>query len=386
MPRTPARHTEPMPDRRSALEAWLTRQWQHWGPYTALTWPLHLLMRVLVGTRRALYRLGLLKAKRLPVPVVVVGNRIAGGAGKTPTTLALLDHLRHQGWHPGLLTRGHGGSASQQTAPVLLDAHSATTLDARVTGDEPWLLWQRSQVPIAIGRQRAMAGQALLKQHPEIDILVCDDGLQHLALARDLEIVVFDERGAGNGCLLPAGPLREPADSPSAALDGSLPLVLYNAEAPSTALPGHLGRRSLQRPQAWAQWAAQGHRAGAPHAASTQTLTLPPPDTAPEHTWAVAGIAQPTRFFQALQAQGYRFSALPLPDHATLSPLPWPQTSRHVILTEKDAVKLTPEALAQHSPATQVWVCPLDFSPEPAFWQALDARLAPHRPRPARPT
>jgi tetraacyldisaccharide 4'-kinase len=359
-----------MPDRRQALEAWLTRQWQQVGAFTALTWPLHALMRGLVALRRTLYRLGALKATTLPVPVVVVGNRIAGGAGKTPTTLALLQHLQAQGWRPGLLSRGHGGSASRHPAPVVLDSRSAHALNAGITGDEPWLLWQRTGVPVAVCAQRATGGQALLARHPHLDVLVCDDGLQHLALARDLEIVVFDERGAGNGCLLPAGPLREPLNSPPGAPDGLPPLVLYNAERASTPLAGHVARRQLQAPQPWASW-RQGR---------TDSALLAASDTHPDTTWAVAGIAQPERFFQALEAQGHRFQRLPLPDHAALDALPWPPTAGHVILTEKDAVKLSPEALARHSPHTQVWVCPLDFSPEPAFWQALDARLAPHHP------
>ncbi len=372
-----------MPELRVSLEAWLTRQWQRFGLYTVLTWPLHALMHGLVTLRRALYRSGVLRATALPVPVVVVGNRIAGGAGKTPTTLALLQHLQAQGWRPGLLSRGHGGTASHGPTTVVLDTASAHSLQASVTGDEPWLLWQRTGVPVAIDAQRARGGQALLERHPGLNVLVCDDGLQHLALARDVEIVVFDERGAGNGHLLPAGPLREPLRSPSGARDGQPPLVLYNAERASTALPGHLAQRQLRAPQAWAQW----RQAGAPcPRASTPASTLLPSDTHTETTWAAAGIAQPERFFRALQALGHRFQPLPLPDHARLEPLPWPPEARHVILTEKDAVKLSPEALARHSPCTQVWVCPLDFSPEPAFWQALDDRLAPHHPGRARTT
>ena len=365
-----------MADQRRALEAWLTRQWQQVGLYAVLTWPLHALMWLLVKGRRLLYRLGAFHATVLPLPVVVVGNRIAGGAGKTPTTLALLQHLRAHGWQPGLLSRGHGGSASRAKAPVVLDAGSAPHQNAGITGDEPWLLWQRTGVPVAVCAQRAVGAQALQARHPNLNVLVCDDGLQHLALARDLEIVVFDERGAGNGCLLPAGPLREPLSSPSGARDGQPPLVLYNAEKPSTPLPGQLAKRRLQAPQMWEWWRQQC--ADGPRLAAQ--------DTTQATTWAAAGIAQPERFFQALEAMGHRFQRLPLADHAALEHLPWPPEARHVILTEKDAVKLSPEALSRHSPHTQVWVCPLDFSPEPAFWQALDARLAPHRPRPARPT
>ncbi|HZE91209.1 MAG TPA: tetraacyldisaccharide 4'-kinase, partial [Rhizobacter sp.] len=183
----------------SQLEAaWLQR-----GPLARLLWPLSWLFRAAVACRRALYTLHISRAVALPVPVLVVGNLIAGGAGKTPTTLALVAMLRTRGWTPGIVSRGYG----RQAAGVQL-ADKKTP--ASQVGDEPLLMHLRSGVPVAVGADRVAAARMLLDAHPQITLLLSDDGLQHWRLARDAQVIVFDERGAGNGWLLPAGPLREP--------------------------------------------------------------------------------------------------------------------------------------------------------------------------------
>ncbi|MEY2844144.1 MAG: hypothetical protein RI920_2181 [Pseudomonadota bacterium] len=377
------------------MEQALTRAWLHRGVLAWLLSPLALLMWVLVMGRRLAFRAGWLHRERLPVPVVVVGNRIAGGAGKTPTTLALLAHLQARGWRPGVLTRGYGANLSplafelaDSTLPStaeprcrLLDARTAAHLSTRQTGDEPMLIWRRTGVPLMIGRDRAASGRALLAAHPEIDILVCDDGLQHLRLARDVEIVVFDERGAGNGMVLPAGPLREPVGVGPMSLDGQAALVLYNADRPSTKLTGHVARRGLAPLQSLAAWQAasntlpsaaiQANMAGVA-AMPQEPLRAPPRD---QPLTALAGIAQPERFFQALRAQGWPVQGIPLADHDDWATLPWPPEARHVVVTEKDAVKLDLARLQRERPQTTVWVAALHFEPDPAFWAALDSRL-----------
>ena len=181
-----------------SLEHRLRAAWTRRGPVAVLLWPLSRLYGALAARerRRAV-------SMRLPVPVVVIGNVVAGGAGKTPTTLAVVAHLKARGWRPGILSRGHGRD-TDDCREVLPDS------DPRAVGDEPLLLRQRAKVPVFVATRRAEAGRALLAAHPDCDLLVCDDGLQHLALARDVEICVFDARGVGNGWLLPAGPLREP--------------------------------------------------------------------------------------------------------------------------------------------------------------------------------
>jgi tetraacyldisaccharide 4'-kinase len=299
-----------------------------------------------------LYRIGLLKATRLPVPVIIVGNLVAGGAGKTPTVIALVRHLRARGHLPGIVSRGYGRSAD-----TLLDVQPDTPVSE--AGDEPLLLRLRTGAPVVVGRDRAAAGRALLRRHPAVDVLVGDDGLQHHRLARDLQLLVFDERGAGNGWLLPAGPLREPmAKAPPADT-----LVLYNAAAPSTPWPGALARRGLSGVSLLEDW----WRGQAPSLAALEGLRG-------RGLLAVAGLARPDRFFEMLRAQGLTVDTLTLPDHDAYTTLPWPADTAEVIVTEKDAVKLQPG----RSGATRVWVATLDFGFDTGFTAALDAALA-HR-------
>jgi tetraacyldisaccharide 4'-kinase len=327
--------------------------------------PLALLMSTVVSLRRLGYRLGWLRSDKLPVPVLVVGNRVVGGAGKTPTTIALLHHLQQRGWRPGVLSRGYKAELPEGLDRLLLDGASAHQLTAAQTGDEPMLIWRRTRAPVMVSRNRVAGGRALLKTHPDINVLVCDDGLQHLLLRRDLEIIVFDGRGAGNGWLLPAGPLREPVHS--APTPGLLapPLVLYNASQASTGLPGHIAAQSMMPLQSLADW-WMGQPSANP---------LSPAQTDKAATWAVAGIAHPQRFFDALRKQGFTLHTQALDDHADLSRIPWPEAARDVIVTEKDAVKLAPDRLARERPNCRVWVAALDFQPEASFWRELDVAL-----------
>ncbi|MFT3857339.1 MAG: tetraacyldisaccharide 4'-kinase [Aquabacterium sp.] len=350
-----------------SLASHLASAWMRRGPLACALWPLSMLMRGIVAARRAAYHRGWLSSVRLPVPVLVVGNRVAGGAGKTPTTMALLSHLQSQGWHPGVLTRGYKALATEGGASLLIDDRNGAELDGRTTGDEPLLIWRRTRVPIMVARDRAAGGHALLKAHPEVDVLVCDDGLQHLRLQRDLEIIVFDERGQGNGWLLPAGPLREPIDAAPPAGLVTPPIVLYNAAHTSTSLPGHLARRGMAPLLELAAWWAGRPATGASRRA---------PPQAGDTVGALAGIAHPQRFFDALTAMGLNVRGIPLDDHADFTTLPWPEDVRQLIVTEKDAVKLPPDRIARERPRTTVWVAALDFAPEPSFWNAVDAALA----------
>lgn len=354
----------------AGLEQRLTRAWLGRGPLAWALLPLAALYLALVAVRRLLYRGGLLRSQRLPVPVCVVGNRVAGGAGKTPTTIALVRHLQSRGLRVGVVSRGHG---RQEAAPrrVRPDSRAADV------GDEPLLIARRTGAPVLVGRDRVQAGRELLRQEPGLDLIVCDDGLQHLRLARDVDVLVFDERGAGNGWPLPAGPLREPVR-----WRGWAPrlLVLYNAPAPTTRLPGTLGRRRLRELVPLAGWWA-----GQPGTAVGQWRP-----SGQQPPWALAGIAVPQRFFDELARAGIPVRGLALPDHADLAALPWPAEAADLIVTEKDAVKLDPAEVAARRPATRVWVATLDFEPDPAFWCDLEAALPPalrqrlRAPRPAR--
>lgn len=368
----------------SQLAQQLNQAWLRRGPLAITLWPLSMLMRAIVALRRAGFAHGWLTSARLPVPVIVVGNRVVGGAGKTPTTIALLQHLKARGWRPGVLSRGYKAEVPEGQH-VLLDTASAPSLSARQTGDEPMLIWRRTGVPLMIGRERAAGGRALLQAHPEVNVLVCDDGLQHLHLQRDIEIVVFDGRGAGNGWLLPAGPLREPVlTSPLPGLRAA-PLVLYNAPQASTALPGHLAASRMAPLVPLQAWSGASPSATPLHAALLPQALAEASQQAGQ-VWAVAGIAQPQRFFDSLRRMGlHHLQTLALADHAKLVDIPWPMQAREVIVTEKDAVKLDPERLSRERPGCRVWVAALDLQPEASFWDALDAALpapASHRSTP----
>ncbi len=318
-----------------------------------LLWPLSCLFRLLAGLRRAAYRAGLVRSQRLPVPVLVVGNLIVGGAGKTPTTMALVQWLRAQGHHPGILSRGYGRSSP---APRLLTRDTPAT----EAGDEPLLMHLRTGAPVAVGADRIAAGRLLLAAHPETSVIVCDDGLQHWRLARDAQVIVFDERGGGNGWVLPAGPLREPV--PRAVPPRSL--VLYNASRPSTPLPGRIARRRLAGVVPLADWwRGEPATLDALHALRDRPVL------------AAAGMARPDRYFEMLRASGLQIETLALPDHHAYTTLPWPESTTDVIVTEKDAVKLRPE----HMRATRVWVATLDFQVDPAWAAQLLPWLTPPR-------
>ena len=346
------------------MSASLLAAWQRRGPLATLLWPLSCLYAALLGLRRLAYRIGLARSERLPVPVLVVGNVVVGGAGKTPTVIALLRHLRERGWTPGVISRGYGreGDACLEITPQG---------SSREAGDEPLLIARASGAPLVVGRRRAEAGRLLLARHPEVDIVVCDDGMQHWALARDLTVVVFDERGSGNGWLLPAGLLREPWPA-RAWGDGEL-LLLRTARpdaelAPlQPARPGssiHMARREL-----------------ASHAVAADGRQQPLSQLAQQAGGlaALAGIAQPQRFFEMLRARGLELrQALALPDHADgatlLAALQAAQRQGLVWLcTEKDAVKLFPLLAGQ--PGIALWTVPLEQTPEPAFWYELDRAL-----------
>jgi tetraacyldisaccharide 4'-kinase len=297
------------------------------------------MLGLVAALRRFVYRVGLLRTRSLPVPVVVVGNLVVGGAGKTPTVLAVVDVLLAAGHRPGVVSRGHGRRG---------DAPLAVRPDTRVTaaGDEPLLLHLRSRVPVWVGRDRVAAARALLAAEPATTVLVSDDGLQHLALPRQVQLVVFDERGAGNGWLLPAGPLREPL--PRGPLwPGTVPTrVLYNAPAATTALAGSVLPSRLPGAVDLVDWWA-----GEPaQPAALQALRG-------RRVLAAAGTARPQRFFAMLRAAGLDIAELPLPDHHPYATLPWPDATAEVVLTEKDAVKLSPGRLGP----TRVWVVPLDL-------------------------
>ncbi|MFS2036404.1 tetraacyldisaccharide 4'-kinase [Polaromonas sp. CT11-55] len=322
--------------------AWLSR-----GPLACLLWPLAQCYGLLVRLRRALYRRGILRSERFRVPVVVVGNVIAGGAGKTPLVIALVRHLQAQRVAVGVVSRGYGRTASgcMEVTPAAPPSQ---------TGDEPALIHRLTGAPVFVARRRTQALRALLAAHPETAVVICDDGLQHYALERDIEIATFDDRGIGNGWLLPAGPLREPWP---ARTRQDLDLVLHTGQRP--AFEGFGSSRQLAD-DAWS--------AGGEQVALTGLRGRP--------LTALAGIANPQAFFGMLADAGLTLEAsIALPDHHPFSEADLAGLQgRTVLCTEKDAVKLFALPAAA---GLDLLAVPLVFSPEPAFFSAFDALLAP---------
>lgn len=319
----------------------LQRAWRQRGVLACLLWPLSLLMGLLVRLRRGLYAARILPSGHPGIPVIVVGNVVAGGAGKTPVVMAVVRHLQARGWRPGVVSRGYGRSSTDCRA-VLPDSPPSAA------GDEPLLIARQCKVPVFVASQRLEAAQALRQSHPDIDIIVCDDGLQHLALARNIEVCVFNNDGVGNGWLLPAGPLREPWPRP-------VDLVVHAGTAPKGCrAPCFAMQRSL------APTAVRADGSQVPlHQLQTQPLL------------ALAGIARPGDFFALLQQSGLEPQrTLALPDHYDYDSWQRPSDKPYTLIcTEKDAAKLWrlhPDALA----------VPLQVEIAPGFFEALDAKLA----------
>ena len=325
----------------------MTRHWESITPVSLLLYPVSLLFRAAVAARRAAYRAGLFGRVRLPAPVVVVGNLVAGGSGKTPLVLWLAAFLRERGRRPGIVSRGYGGS---DAGPAAVPADG----DPRRYGDEPVMMAQRAGCPVWIGADRPATGQALLAAHPECDVIVSDDGLQHYRLARDVEIVVSPEEGH-NGWMLPAGPLREP---PSRAAEADA-IVIHGTRPPGGAAPQGL-------PPVFHMTLA---------GATFRNLLNPAASAEADHfrhrkIHAVAGIGRPQRFFGQLQALGLDFTAHAFPDHHAYraSDLEFAGADA-VLMTEKDAVKCRHHADERH------WALRVDAQVDPALGELVLRKL-----------
>jgi len=302
--------------------AWLWKK----GLLAFLLWPLSMLFCALVGLRRWLYRRGILRSEKLPVTTIVVGNISLGGNGKTPFVVSLVQLLKQRGYHPGILTRGYKSDYEHQT--TLLDV--SETSDR--AGDEANMLSQLCHCPIAVGANRVEGGRTLLQRFPDIDIIVTDDGLQHYALARDIEIIVQRAAANGNGFCLPAGPLREPRSRLKTA-----DLVVNRDGAE---LSEHFGR-------CWNLLDAQ------------QRCELS--DFRGQKVHALAGIGFPELFFDALAELGLDIQRHPFADHH-----PFNANDLHglndapLLVTHKDAVKL--KAIAEDLKRDNIWVVPLELT------------------------
>jgi tetraacyldisaccharide 4'-kinase len=315
-------------------------------------WPLRAAARLfglIVRARRAAYRRGVFRTRRVSKPVIVVGNLTVGGSGKTPVVIWLAQRLRERGLRPGVVLRGYGGSAAAGRVPQLVAPDS----DAAVVGDEALLLRRRTGAPVAVARDRVAAAHLLVAAG--VDVIIADDGLQHLRLARDFEIAVIDAaRGLGNGRLLPAGPLREPAERLS-----TVDAVVINGEA--TAPARTVGVRATFAMRLTGDWLRTLSDTGEPVALSS---------LAGRRVHAIAGIGNPQRFFAQLAAAGIEVVEHAFPDHHRYrardlefgDDLP-------LLMTEKDAVKCRRFAAAGR------WYLPVVASFAAADGSALLTRL-----------
>ncbi len=289
----------------------LDHYWYSHNPVAWLLAPLSLLFCALVLLRRGLYRAGVLRSHKPPLPVVVVGNITVGGSGKTPLVVWLAEQLRQQGLRPGLVSRGYGGQASHWPQPVTAQS------EPRLVGDEALLLVRRTGLPMAVGPDR-MAAVALLAEHTDVDVIIADDGMQHYRMGRRVEIAVLDgERRLGNGMCLPAGPLREPAGR----LRHVDMVVTNGGEAGAGEWP-----MSLQ---------VEGVRTMTGMGFSNPLSTF-----AGRQAHAVAGIGNPQRFFNTLRAAGVEVIEHPFADHHRFSEADFAfDDGLPILMTEKDAVK-----------------------------------------------
>lgn len=300
--------------------------WYNNNLLTLMLRPLNWLYCAAIVIRRLAYRMGLRKRYRLSVPVIVVGNLTVGGTGKTPVVVHIAQLLKRSGYTPGIISRGYGGKAQTWPQQVRPDA------DPVMVGDEAILISRRSGCPMAVGPNRGLTGE-LLQKHSGCDIIISDDGLQHYALERDVEIVVIDGmRRFGNGLCLPAGPLREPV-----AKKEKVDFVITNGSA--------IGHEYAMRYQG-------------------ETLvnlndsdkTCPLSDLAGQSVHVLAGIGNPHRFFGHLRRKGLQVIEHPFSDHYffTADELLF-DDNKPVLMTEKDAVK------CQRFAGENMWYLPIEI-------------------------
>lgn len=289
----------------SSFQKRLEKFWYSQSPlWYFLLFPFHALLFLLVGLRRILYKIGAFKSTKVTAPVIVIGNISIGGTGKTPFAIYLIEKLQKAGLKPGLISRGYGGSFSQLDSSFLVD--TASKVDE--IGDEPKMIFNRTGAPVMIDRNRARGAQQLVDEH-QVDVVICDDGLQHYKLQRDLEILIVDaQRQFGNKLLLPFGPLREPISRAK-----SCDLIMNNGENMKLAAPQLIALKTKESTSA--------------------------NDLRAENNFAIAAIGNPQRFFDTLNSIDIEHQAQAYPDHYLFSSDDFKSVKGNIIMTEKDAVK-----------------------------------------------
>ena len=321
----------------------MPRLWERLSALSLALLPLTLAFLILSVARRTLFRNGILNSTKIHVPIVVVGNITVGGTGKTPIVVAIANALQDSGLTPGIITRGYRGDGINRE---VLEYSKPSEV-----GDEAVLMFNKVQCPIWVGSSRSKSAQQLVEKHPNVDVIISDDGLQHYALKRDIEVVVIDgERKFGNGLLLPAGPLREPISRIQtcdlAVINGPQD---YNLPVPTTNMK--LVGSTF-------------------HKLSDPTITCDAEDLSKTEVTAIAGIGNPERFFQHLKSLGLKPNTIKFPDHHRYSAQDLNSIQNDIIvMTEKDAVKCRNRTLKE------CWFLPVAAEFNGPFIQTIIEKL-----------
>lgn len=329
------------------MSEWLQKQWFCKSGWHVFLLPLAAFYLVLTELRKLLYKLNVFKSYALPVPVLVVGNISVGGTGKTPAVIYLAQQLKLAGYYPGIISRGYGRS-NYSVQAVFSDSSPDRV------GDEPLLIAMRTGCPVFVGNDRVAAGLALLNQHPEVNVIISDDGLQHYRLKRSLEIAVIDaDRAFGNGYLIPAGPLREPIVRLS-----SVDAIIVNGEAVALKLP--LPNRNVfsMRLVGEAFFSLDCKQKKLAEHFKDKALV------------ALAGIGNPDRFFGHLRMMSLNFQSQAFPDHHFFCLEDFtPFKGKTILMTEKDAVK------CRAFISVDIWMLPVDAMIEPGLMKIILNKL-----------
>jgi tetraacyldisaccharide 4'-kinase len=360
------------PSAQNIMANWLQKQWASVTLWHILLIPLSWVFGAMVYLRAKLYKTGWLTSIRLSVPVIVVGNINVGGTGKTPFVIWLAEQLRQQGYTPAIISRGYGGS-TKQVAEVFANSNPAEV------GDEPVLIAKRTNCPMFVGANRVAAGLALLQAHPQCNVIISDDGLQHYRLQRDVEIaVIASEHSFGNGALLPAGSLRElitRLNTVDAIVSNGL--LINGAEGSHLNTPspfkgkgwGEGASQNTPRPQIFPMQLTTSHFYNVANPQITSTTQA----FSKQNIVAIAGIGNPERFFNQLTALGLQFEPQAFADHHAFTAQDLaPYAHKTILMTEKDAVKCRAFAMAN------AWALPVNAVVSHDLLQVILNKLKAH--------
>jgi tetraacyldisaccharide 4'-kinase len=322
------------------LKEFIENIWYSKHPLGLLLLPLSWIYTLIIVLRRLCYQSGLIAVNQIDAPVIIVGNISVGGTGKTPLVIWLAEYFKRKGFKPGIVSRGYGGKLSGKTQQVRADS------DPLLVGDEPVLIAKRTTCPVAIAIQRRKAAEELI-EHRGCNLILCDDGMQHYSLGRDIEIAVIDgQRRFGNKHCLPAGPLREPI--------GRLKTVDF-------VVSKYIASRHEYKME---------YHYGDLVSLTDSTKTIPVSSLGGQSVHAVAGIGNPDRYFSYLRNHKLKLIMHDFPDHHsfTVDDVKF-NDGLTVVMTEKDAVKCAAYATEQH------WYLPITATLPESFTYRLDTLM-----------